>query len=101
MGIRDRLRRLKREIERGNTIVVEQQGGIAKRFPTLALEEAFLRNFEFLDACADGDEPQEPTPLQLALMNAAHREPWHGTFIDLIEGPGPVPDLSEPSGPEE
>jgi|SRR5215213_2993800 len=102
-GKLDEVRRLKRKLEQGNTIAIEQKDGSVKRFPASALEEALVRNFAFLDAAADGEELPEPTELQLALMNAARSEPWHETFFDFIENPGPVPDLSEPApapGPE-
>jgi len=98
-GKLDEVRRLKLKVAQGQMISIEQQDGTIKRFPTSALEEALVRNFAFLDAAADGEELPEPTELQLALMNAARSEPWHETFYDFIENPGPVPDLSEP-GPE-
>jgi len=77
-------------------ISIELQDGTVKRFPREALAAACATNFEFLDAAAEGKELPEPHPLQVALHNAAHREPWHDTFVDLIDNPGPVPDLSEP-----
>ncbi len=94
MGLRARLRRLQRA-QRGDMISIELQDGTVRRFPRSALEEALVRNFEFLDAAAEGRELSEPTEFQLALMNAAHREVWHESFVDFIEHPGPVEDLSE------
>jgi len=77
-------------------ITIPQKDGSIARFPQSALEEAYLTNMDFLHARADGEEPPEPHPLQLALQNARHRELWHDTFTDLIEDTGPVEDLSEP-----
>jgi hypothetical protein len=59
------------------------------------LKAAFLTNMAFLHAQAEGEEPPEPHPLQLALQNAAMRQPWHETYFDLWEDTGPVEDLSE------
>jgi len=94
MGLKDRLHRIERNLG-GETITIPQKNGGIARFPREALEEAFLRNMDFLHARADGEEPPDPHPLQLALQNARHREPRHDTFIDLIEDTGPVEDLSE------
>ena len=95
MSLKSRFRRLERAY-RGDMISIEQKDGTVKRFPRSALEEAFLRNLEFLDAAAEGREPPPLTEFQMALMNAAQREVWHETFFDFHEHPGPVPDLSEP-----
>lgn len=95
MGLRDRLRRLRREAK-GEQIAIPQADGTVARFPTSALEEAFLSNCDALEARANGEEPPEPHPLCRALMNAAHRdESWHETFFDQFEAVGPVEDLSE------
>jgi 1,2-phenylacetyl-CoA epoxidase catalytic subunit len=93
--IKGRLRRLERAAE-GEMVVIFQQDGSIARFPQSALKEAFLRNMDFLHARANGEEPPEPHPLQVALQNAAYREPWHDTYFDMIEVTGPVEDLSEP-----
>ena len=90
-SLKSRLERL----ERGNTITIVQKDGSVARFPQSALKEAFLRNMDFLHARADGEEPPEPHPLQLALQNAATRESWHDSYVDMIEFTGPVEDLSE------
>ena len=95
MGIRDRLRRLRREA-RGELIEIPQADGTVARLPASALKEAFLSNCDALEARANGEEPPEPHPLCRALMNAAHRESWHETFFDQFEAVGPVEDLSEP-----
>ncbi len=77
-------------------ITVLLRDGTVERFPSSALEEAFLRNVDFLRARANGEPLPEPHPLQLALQNAARREPWHEALFDMLEaGGGPVEDLSE------
>ncbi len=80
---------------RGEMVCLEQQDGSVVYYSQEDLKEAFLRNAAFIRARAKGEEPPEPHPLQLALQNAAHPEPWHQTFIDMLEVSGPVEDLSE------
>ena len=94
MGLRNRLKRLER-VSKAEMVSIPQLDGSIARFPRSALKEAFLRNMDFLHARANGEEPPEPHPLQLALWNAAQPEPWHETYYDLIEDSGPVEDLSE------
>ncbi|MDP8951523.1 MAG: hypothetical protein M3N18_04655 [Actinomycetota bacterium] len=94
MGLKGRLRRIERDA-RGESIAVEQKDGGVAYFPRAALGEAFLSNCEALEARANGEEPPEPHPLSLALMNAAQRESWHEAFFDQFEAAGPVEDLSE------
>ncbi len=95
MSLRGRFRRLERAY-RGELIAIRQTDGTVKRFPRQALEEALLRNFEFLDACADGEDPPPLTEFQKALKGADNKEPWHDTFFDFHEHTGAVEDLSEP-----
>ncbi len=95
MRLRGRLRKLERAYQ-DELITIPQTDGSVKRFPQSALREAFIRNCDILRARADGEPLPEPHPLQLALQNAARREPWHESFYDMLEaGGGPVEDLSE------
>ena len=92
------LRRWLRSLERssrGEMRSIRLLDGSIYYFTPEDLKEAFLRNMAFLHARAEGEEPPEPHPLQLALKNAAKREPWHETYFDMLEVTGPVPDLSE------
>ncbi len=93
-ALRKWLRRMER-IAKGELIAIPQQDGSTAYFSQEDLKEAFLRNMDFLHARADGEEPPEPHPLQLALKNAAMRQPWHETYFDMMEASGPVEDLSE------
>ncbi len=93
------LRRWLRKVERaarGDLYSIRQKDGTVYYFGQEDLKEAFLRNCTFLRARANGEEPPEPHPLQIALVNAAHQEIWHGTYVDLMDDSGPVEDLSEP-----
>ncbi len=76
---------------------IRLKDGSTYYFTQADLWAAFERNCAFLHARADGKEPPEPHPLQLALQQAAYREPWHESMFDLMEDDGPVPDLSEPT----
>ncbi len=95
MSLRRWLRSLERS-SRSAMISIRQQDGSIAYFTAEDLKQAFLRNMAFLHARAEGEEPPEPHPLQLALQNAAQREPWHETYFDMLEVTGPVEDLSEP-----
>ena len=90
MGIRDRLRRLQR-LSEGEMVVIVQQDGTTARFPEAALKDAFCRNMDRLRGM-----DVEPHPLSVAIQNAAHCEPWHDSFFDMVEVGENVADLSEP-----
>jgi hypothetical protein len=90
VGLRDKMRRLERAAE-GEVIVIPQAGGTVKRFPTSALKDAFLVNVDRI--CG---KDVEPHPLSVAIQNAAHREPWHDSFFDMVEVGENVADLCEP-----
>ena len=95
MAIRRWLRTLERR-GRGQMNSIRLRDGSTYYFTQADLQAAFLRNCAFLHARADGEEPPEPHPLQLALQNAAKREIWHETYVDMFEASGPIEDLSEP-----
>lgn len=87
--LRHYLKNLERQT-RGEEIRIPQQDGSTARFPTSALEEAFLRN---MDRLRGEDVP--PHPLSIAIQNAASREQWHDTFYDYTEVSEDLDDLSE------
>jgi hypothetical protein len=89
MGLRDKMRRLERAAE-GEVIIIPQADGTTARFPSSALKDAFLVNVDRLSG-----EDVEPHPLSVAIQNAAHREPWHDSFFDMVEVGENVEDLSE------
>ena len=90
MGLKDALRRLRREA-RGELFEIPQTDGTVARFSQEDLKAAFLVNVDRLK----GDYV-EPHPLSVALQNAARREEWHGSFYDMVEVGDEVEDLSEP-----
>ena len=87
--LRHHLKNLERQT-RGETIAIVQKDGTTARFPTSALKDAFLINVDRI--CG---EDVEPHPLSVAIRNAAHREPWHDSFFDMVEVSENVEDLSE------
>jgi hypothetical protein len=95
MSLRRWLGRLEHS-SRGQMSSIRLLDGSIYYFTQEDLKEAFLRNMAFPHAWAEGEEPPEPHPLQLALQNAAQRQPWHETYFDMLEVTGPVEDLSEP-----
>ena len=88
MGLRDRLRRLRRASEEV-VVTIEQPYGPPARFPESALKEAFMTNMQRLRG-----EDGEPHPFGLA---ARSPDPtWANSFYADDGGPVTVPpDLSE------
>lgn len=89
MGLRNKLRLLRKE-SKSELIEIRQQDGSVAKFPTSALEAAFLRN---MDRLRGEDVP--PHPLSVAIQNAERREQWHDTFYDIVEVNQDLEDLSE------
>lgn len=90
MGLRDALRRLRKE-SKSELIEIPQTDGTVARFSQEDLKAAFLVNVDRLKG-----EDVEPHPLSVAIQNARHREPWHDSFYDMVEVSDEVEDLSEP-----
>ena len=90
MGLRDRLRRLKRVAE-GEMVFVPQKDGTAKRFPQSALQESFSTNMKRLRG---EDVPHHP--LGVAAAQSPNPE-WSRSLYSagLTDIVAPVEDLSE------
>jgi hypothetical protein len=90
VGLRDRLRRLEREAE-GETVLVPQEDGTAKRFPQSAPRESFVTNMERLRG-----EDVPPHPLGVAAAESPDpgwsRSLYSAAWTETV---APVEDLSE------
>jgi hypothetical protein len=97
MGLRDRLKRLRRASEE-DVIVIPQKDGTVKRFPKEAAYDAFMDNMARLRASHQGADlaslPPEH-PLTTAAINSSDPT-WRGSFFAVHADPvRDVPDLSE------
>jgi hypothetical protein len=100
MGRLRSVRRLLGRMQRnasGTVVIIPQVDGTVVRFSERDLGEAYLRNCDIGRAMGSGEEPPEPHPAQLALLNAATRESWFESYLDgLDDQPCELEDLSEP-----
>ena len=90
MGLRDALRRLRREA-RGELVEIPQQGGGVLKFPQSALQDAFVNE---CDRLKGADLP--PHPLTIAAASSSDPEWRNSGFAEMhVEGEEPLQDLSE------
>lgn len=89
MGLRDRLRRLRRAAE-GETVVIPQPDGPPERFAESALKEAFLATTR-----RGMGERIPPHPLAVAAARSPDRQWATSLYADDVIEPEPVEDLSE------
>ena len=89
MGLRDELRRLKRE-GKGNVVTIPQPDGTVRRFPEAALRDAFLNAFH---RTLGEDLPEHP--LSAAARNSTDAK-WRDSVVAGVEVVSPPPEnLSE------
>ncbi len=89
MGLREQLRRLRREA-RDELIEIPQPDGTVKRFPSSDLEAAFLNECRRLKG-----EEFAPHPLTLAAASSSDPEWRDSGFAELHVAGEEVEDLSE------
>lgn len=94
MGLRETLRRLRREA-REEYIEIPQRGGTVKKFPKSAGMEAYIN---FMDRMGAGEDAPPEHPMITAIRNSSDPE-WQKTFFyvnDPDELTKEVEDLSQP-----
>ncbi len=94
MGLRDQLRRLRREAK-GELVAIQQQDGSVKRFPAYELQRALTNWYDRLGA---GEDAPPEHPLLEAARNSSDPK-WSKSFFavnDPDEWTKPIEDLSEP-----
>jgi hypothetical protein len=109
MGLRDALRRLRREV-RGETFAIHLEDGSVRRFHDDEFVECLVHEFERDRRAWDGEEPGPAHPIIETLRHVSEDElqrviKHHGTMLGHQVGedekirtgePGPIPDLCEP-----
>ena len=90
MGLREQLRRLRREAE-GEYIEIRQKDGTAKRFPESEFEECFLHETDRGRRHHFGEEPGPAHPMVVALREVSDAElarltGEHGTLLGALLG---------------
>lgn len=90
MGLREQLRRLRREA-RGELVEIPQQDGSIKRFPSSDLEAAFVNECRRLRG-----EDLPVHPLTTACANSSDSEWRNSGFAEFHVVGEEVEDLSEP-----
>ena len=88
MGLRDALRRLRRE-SKSELVEIPQQDGTVKRFPQSAMREAFINECRRLRG-----EDLPVHPLTLAAANSSEPE-WYRSAFAEMHAEEEITDLSE------
>lgn len=89
MKYRERLLRLRRQIE-GQALITVEEDGTVRRFSDRGAEEALLNAVGRATGCIPADEEH---PLCIAARNS--RDPKWRESAYVMEASGEIPDLSE------